>query len=85
MRITLEVNNDLMQAAKDLARLSGKSIGQTLSELVRRGLARHTPVLEMHDGIPVWVQRPVELPVTSELVRNLAHEEEISLFMTFTQ
>jgi len=31
--------------------------------------------VELRDGIPVWVHAPGAIPVTSEMVRNLADEE----------
>ena len=38
MRTTLEIDDDLLEAARDLSRLKGQTIGQTVSELIRRGL-----------------------------------------------
>jgi hypothetical protein len=75
MRTTLEIDDDVMQAAKEMARLKSEPIGRTISNLARRGLTPVAPVVEMRDGIPVWTHGPDFIPVTSELVRNLADEE----------
>ena len=38
MRTTIQIEDDVLDAARDLARMDGKSIGQVISELARRGL-----------------------------------------------
>ncbi len=38
MRTTLEIDDDVLQAAKDLARQQNKTAGQVVSELSRRAL-----------------------------------------------
>ena len=38
MRTTLDIDDDVLQAAKELASAQGKTAGQVVSELVRRGL-----------------------------------------------
>ncbi len=39
MRATLDIDGDILRAAKALADAESKSLGQVLSELVRKGLA----------------------------------------------
>lgn len=39
MRTTLDVDDDVLQAARELVALRGKTVGQVVSELERRGLA----------------------------------------------
>ncbi len=39
MRTTLDIDDDVLQAAKELARRSGGTAGQVVSRLARRGLA----------------------------------------------
>ena len=76
MRTTLEIDDDVMEAVKEIARLRSLSIGRALSEYARRGISVDLmPVVEDHGGIPVWVHKPGAIPVTNELVRNLADEE----------
>jgi hypothetical protein len=76
MRTTLEIDDDVMDAARALAQLKNERLGRTISDLVRRGLTPEvSPVVEVRNGIPVWVHAPGAVPVTSELVRRLAEDE----------
>ena len=75
MRTTLEIDDDVMQAARELARFKNQGIGQAISDLARRGLVPdESPVVELRNGIPVWTHRPGAVTVTSEMVRNLEDE-----------
>jgi hypothetical protein len=38
MRTTVDIDDDILQAAKELARAENKTAGKVLSELVRKGL-----------------------------------------------
>jgi hypothetical protein len=40
MRTTLDIADDVLQAAKELARAQNKTAGQVLSELARKGLTQ---------------------------------------------
>lgn len=76
MRTTLEIDDDVIQAAREMARLKNQGIGRAISDLARRGLTPDaSPVVEIQDGIPVWTHGPGAIAVTSEMVRNLADEE----------
>jgi hypothetical protein len=76
MRTTLEIDDDVMQAVREMARLKNQGIGRTISELARRGLMPDgSPVRELQFGIPVWKHGPAAVAVTSEMVRNLADDE----------
>lgn len=60
MRTTLDVENDVLDAAKTLAAARGVSIGSALSELARRGIAARTP-LAVRNGFVVF-QVPLGTP-----------------------
>jgi hypothetical protein len=76
MRTTLEIDDDVMQAAREMARLKNQGIGRMISDLARRGLAPEvSPVVEIEYGIPVWKHAAGAVAVTSEMVRNLADDE----------
>jgi hypothetical protein len=76
MRTTLEIDDDVIEAAREMARLKNQGIGRTISDLARRGLMPDaSPLRELQFGIPVWKHGPGAVAVTSELVRNLADEE----------
>jgi hypothetical protein len=76
MRTTLEIDDDVIEAARNIARYKRQGIGKTLSDLARRGLTPETsPVVRVENGIPVWTHGPDAVSVTSEMVRNLADDE----------
>jgi hypothetical protein len=53
MRTTLDVEADVLDAAKALASARRVSVGAALSELARRGVAARTPMREIN-GFPVF-------------------------------
>lgn len=60
MRTTLDVEIDVLDAARALAAARGVSVGAALSELARRGVAARTP-LTVRNGFPVF-QVPAGTP-----------------------
>jgi hypothetical protein len=60
MRTTLEVDNDVLDAARALAAARRVSIGAALSELARRGITARTP-LQSRNGFAVF-QVPAGTP-----------------------
>jgi hypothetical protein len=76
MRTTLGIDDDVMEAAREMARLKNQGIGRTISDLARRGLMPDaSPARELQFGIPVWKHGPGAVAVTNEMVRNLADDE----------
>jgi len=74
MRTTVNLDDDVLEAAKELARLKGQGLGRTLSELARRGLQPENNVrIEERDGIPTLV-RDNPVTITPELVRKILDE-----------
>jgi hypothetical protein len=77
MRTTLDIDDDVLQAAKELAKQGHSTAGKILSDLARRGLtapakARH---VKMKNGFPILPSRG-EI-VTLEKVRRIMDEEGI--------
>jgi hypothetical protein len=60
MRTTLDVESDVLDAARALAVARRVSVGAALSELARRGVAAQTPV-GIRNGFPVF-QVPTGTP-----------------------
>ena len=53
MRITIDIDDIVLEAAGELAEREGKTAGQVLSDLARRGiLCRNTHAQEGDDGAP---------------------------------
>ena len=57
MRTTLDVDDDVLQAAKELAAVRKSTAGKVLSELARRGLAAPRPA-RVRNGVPLLASRP---------------------------
>ena len=73
MRTTLEIDDDLITSAKELAQLEGRSLGSVISDLVRRGL---TPAkVDSEDGVPVIRVPAGSPPITPEMVRRALDED----------
>jgi hypothetical protein len=74
MRTTLAIDDDVLAAAKEIAAMERKSVGEVLSSLARQALR---PALSAHptrNGVPLLPVRPGAPRVTSELVRRLQEE-----------
>ena len=80
MRTTLDIDDDVLQAAKELARRERKTAGQILSELARRGLteAKDTSSKERTRKRSFLGFRPFARRgaiVTNEMIHRLREEE----------
>jgi hypothetical protein len=79
MRTTLDIDDDVLQAAKGIAVAQKKTCGEVISELARSALT-HPPEsldvskLEIRDGIPILPSRGGI--VTKELVDRLIEEAD---------
>ena len=77
MRTTLDIEDDVLQAAKELAQRNGGTAGQVISDLARRGL--NAPPLRrrpgLRGGVPVLPSRG-EI-VTLDHVRKIQDEEGV--------
>jgi hypothetical protein len=74
MRTTLNIDDDVLAAAKGLAEAQGKTVGEVLSSLVRQGLRPSEPVRVVRNGIRLLPIQPGSLPVTLEHVNQLRDE-----------
>ena len=73
MRITVDLEDDVLLAAKEIAKQRGYTLGRVLSELVRQALTRRTSVSTKH-GLPLFPVQPDAGVVTPELVNRLRDE-----------
>lgn len=73
MRTTLAIDDDVLDAAKAMARQQDRSIGEVISELARRSLKRPQPK-GVRNGIPLLAPRPDGPPVTLKMVNALRDE-----------
>jgi hypothetical protein len=82
MRTTLDIDDDVLLAAKELAAREKKTAGQVLSDLARRGI--HAPVaktaaegkgVKLRNGVPVFASEGEV--ISSEHVRRIMEQEGI--------
>jgi len=73
MRTTLDLEEDVLLAAKELARQRRCTVGQVLSDLARQTLTQRAPVSEKH-GLPLFPVQPGAGVVTQEIVNRLRDE-----------
>ena len=76
MRTTLDIEDEVLQAVKELGKREGKTAGQVLSELARKSLTSDAPdKFTMRNGVPVFSSRG-EI-ITMEKIRQIMDEEGI--------
>jgi hypothetical protein len=76
MRTTLDIDSDLLQAAKELAALEKTTTGKVITRLARRGLSPAAQIVHpVRNGIEMIPQRD-EL-ITLEHVQSILDEEGV--------
>ncbi len=75
MRTTLDLDSDVLQAAKEIAASQGKSAGKVLSELARRGLAPGRAKVRVRNGVPLLIRDQPTPPLTMHEVNALRDED----------
>ena len=74
MRTTLDIDEDVLLAAKEMARERKTTAGKVVSELVRKALTEKVTFARSKSGWPQFPVRPDGKPVTLELVNTLRDE-----------
>ncbi len=75
VRTTLDIDDDVLQAVKELGLLRKKTAGQVLSELVRQALCPPRPY-DVRNGVPVIHRSPGTPLITNADVRRLQEDED---------
>ena len=76
MRTTLTIDDQVLAAARHLAERERRSVGDVISTLARRGLARETrSARPVRNGVPLLPARKGAAPVTLERVNQLRDEQ----------
>ena len=73
MRTTLDLEEDVLQAAAEIAQQQGVSIGKVVSDLARQTLARQQSRTQ-RNGVPLFPIQPTVGIVTLEVVNQLRDE-----------
>ena len=75
MRTTLKIDDDVLDAARSLAAVQEKTIGEIISQLARRGLAPQAQ-RKVDKQFPVFDVSDEATPLTSELVQRALDDKE---------
>jgi Bacterial antitoxin of type II TA system, VapB len=82
MRTTLDIDDDVLQAAKELAKAEGKTAGRVLSDFARSAMTsspggfEERPAMILKNGFFVLASRGGAI-VTKELVDRLIDEADL--------
>ena len=71
MRTTLDIDDDVLQAAKEIGALCGKTAGKIISEKAREAMVPRSTAIE-RNGVPLLPRRG--RIVTVEMVERLLDE-----------
>ena len=74
MRTTLAIDDDVLAAAKGLAENEGKTVGEVISSLARKGLEPPPRRFRTRNGVPLLPRHPDGKPVTLAMVNRLRDE-----------
>lgn len=76
MRTTLDLDDDVLQAAKEIAAVRGTTAGNVVSELARKGLRPgRSRSRQVRNGVPLLTRRPPGAArPTMKLVNDLRDE-----------
>jgi hypothetical protein len=74
MRTTLEIEDDVLEVAKDLARHQCVSLGKAVSQLLRKGIQPSESGQTIRNGLRVVSRPDNAFPVTLEKVNQIRDE-----------
>ena len=75
MRTTLNLDEDVLWAAKELAAQRGVPLGRAVSQLARKALTPPSKRLETRNGVPLLPPRNGARPVSLTAVNALRDDE----------
>jgi hypothetical protein len=74
VRTTLNLDDDVAEAARAIARTEHRPLGVVVSDLMRRGLVPPQPRIDDEDGFPIFRIPPGTPPLTDEMVQGAVDE-----------
>jgi hypothetical protein len=74
MRTTLDIDEDVLETAKELAAQRSTTAGRVISDLVRSALAPRDQLARKRNGVPLLPGRKNRSLVTPALVNRLRDE-----------
>jgi hypothetical protein len=74
VRTTLDIDDDLVQVARDMARQRRATMGQVVSELIRKAIAPAAQP-KTRNGVQLFVPRPGARKPSLQMVNRLRDNE----------
>ena len=74
MRTTLDIEDDVLEVAKSLARHQRLSLGKAVSHLIRMGIHPPSQKEDIRNGLRIIARRPDAKVVTLDIVNHLRDE-----------
>jgi len=74
LRTTLDIDEDVLEAAKELAAARRSTAGKVISDLARIALSPRGDVATTRNGVPILPRRAGAKPVTMAVVNRLRDE-----------
>jgi hypothetical protein len=74
MRTTLDLDDDVLQAAKEIAAQRGVTAGRVVSDLIRKALEPAAGAARLRNGVPLLSRRPGAPVLTMARVNELRDE-----------
>jgi hypothetical protein len=74
VRTTLDLDDDLLEAIKEMAHIRGQTAGRVTSDLIRKALARPKQTLTIRNGVPILHGRSGRVLTTAQVKRILDEE-----------
>lgn len=74
VRTTLNLDDDVAEAARELAHIERRPLGQVVSELARRGLVPRLDQSAKKGGFPVFCVEPGAPAITPRMVEDALDE-----------
>jgi hypothetical protein len=74
MRTTLVIDDDVLSAAREMAAVEKKTVGEVMSSLARSALSSRPSKARTRNGVPLLKVHKGAPRVTSELARQLRDE-----------
>ena len=71
MRTTINLDEDVLQAAREMAHLHRTTIGAVISELVRKAIHSSGETAKTRNGVPILPARKSARVVTMDTVNRL--------------
>ena len=75
MRTTLQIDDEILQAARSLAKAENTTVGRVISDLARKGLRPRLEEAES-SGFPLFQVSPDAPPITPEMVKRANKSDE---------